>query len=114
MYNLIASDGFQFSSPGEVYALDAQRMQAGLATITSDQRLSLLDPARLSQGPVQSHRTEHGNLGSLRIFDAATSAVCTTGDSGEVAVWDLRGGGKVAQFQGERRVFLRLLIRGVM
>lgn len=99
MYSLTCADGLHFGR--DVYVLDVHRTSAGLAAIASDQSLALLDAARLSQGPVRRLQTDHGNLTTLRVFDANAALVCTAGESGTVAVWDLRQGGRVAQFQGE-------------
>lgn len=101
MYTLTSIDRHHFSGPDGVYVLDAHRTAAGLAAITSDQRLSLLDPSRIGSGPVSSWTTEHGNLTALRVFDAAGALVCTAGEDGSVGVWDLRQGSRVAQFAGE-------------
>lgn len=99
MYSLACADGLSFGS--DVYVLDIHRTSAGLASIASDQHLSLLDPTRLSAGPLRRLPTEHGNLNCLRVFDANASLVCTAGENGTVGVWDLRQGARVAQFQGE-------------
>ncbi|KAI8689113.1 hypothetical protein NCS55_00167300 [Fusarium keratoplasticum] len=99
MYSLTCADGLSFGS--DVYVLDIHRTSAGLASIASDQHLSLLDPTRLSAGPLRRLPTEHGNLNCLRVFDANASLVCTAGENGTVGVWDLRQGARVAQFQGK-------------
>lgn len=80
MFSLACSDGFHFGQ--DVYVLDVQRTSAGLTAISSDQSLSLLDPARLSQGPVRRLPTQHGNLTTLRVFDGDASVVCTAGRTG--------------------------------
>lgn len=101
MYTLSNVAQYHFSGPDEVYVLDVHRTNAGLAAISSDQRLSLLGPARLRDGPVAAWKTEHGNLTSLRVFDGNNSLVCTAGEDGSVGVWDLRLRGaaaRVAQF----------------
>ncbi|CAM1504660.1 Fc.00g022510.m01.CDS01 [Cosmosporella sp. VM-42] len=83
----------------DTYVLDIYRTSAGLAAISSNQHLTLLDPSRLAQGPLRNLGTEHGNLTTLKVFDANVAVVCTAGENGVVAVWDLRAGGRVAQFQ---------------
>ncbi|KAL2876713.1 hypothetical protein SGCOL_008079 [Colletotrichum sp. CLE4] len=97
MYNLSCVDDHRF---GDVYVLDIQRLSAGLSAISSDQKLSLFDPARVGQGPVKSYQTNHGNLTCLKTFDWQNSVVCTAGENGEVSVWDMREGSKpqVAHF----------------
>ncbi|KKO98580.1 hypothetical protein THAR02_09318 [Trichoderma harzianum] len=98
MYTLTNIDQHHFSGPEDVYVLEAHRTASGLATVASDQTLSLFNPARLGTGPVARLRTEHGNVTTLRVFDAGTSVVCTAGENGSVGVWDLRQGARVAQF----------------
>ncbi|EEY17622.1 WD repeat-containing protein [Verticillium alfalfae VaMs.102] len=90
MYMLAPVAGHRFTGRDEVYVLDIHRLGAGLASITSDQQLSLFDPARLGAGPITSLPTAHGNIKALRPFDRSASTVCTAGDDGTVALWDLR------------------------
>ncbi|KAJ4146320.1 hypothetical protein NW754_001787 [Fusarium falciforme] len=106
MYSLTCADGLSFGS--DVYVLDIHRTSAGLASIASDQHLSLLDPTRLSAGPLRRLPTEHGNLNCLRVFDANASLVCTAGENGTVGVWDLRQGARVAQFQASQTPILSM------
>ncbi|KAI6748131.1 hypothetical protein HG531_008673 [Fusarium graminearum] len=100
MYSLTCADGLSLGR--DVYVLDIQRTSAGLATISSDQFLSVLDPARLSAGPQRRLPTQHGNLTTLRVFDSNAALVCTAGENGTVAVWDLRQGANVVQFQASQ------------
>lgn len=99
MYSLTCADGLSLGR--DVYVLDIHRTSVGLASISSDQFLSVLDPARLSAGPVRRLPTDHGNLTTLRVFDSNAALVCTAGENGTVAVWDLRQGANVVQFQGK-------------
>lgn len=103
MYTLTNIDQYHFPSAAdsETYVLEAHRTASGLATVSSDQALSLFDPSRIGRGPLASLRTDHGNVTTLRAFDAATGVVCTAGEDGSVGVWDLRTGARVARFQGE-------------
>ncbi|WZH41888.1 WD40-repeat-containing domain protein [Fusarium acuminatum] len=97
MYSLTCADGLSLGR--DVYVLDIHRTSVGLASISSDQFLSVLDPARLSAGPVRRLPTDHGNLTTLRVFDSNAALVCTAGENGTVGVWDLRQGANVVQFQ---------------
>ncbi|RSL92813.1 hypothetical protein CDV31_014990 [Fusarium ambrosium] len=106
MYSLTCADGLSFGR--DVYVLDIHRTAAGLTSIASDQHLSLLDPTRLSAGPLRRLPTEHGNLNCLRVFDANASLVCTAGENGTVGVWDLRQGARVAQFQASQTPILSM------
>ncbi|KAL2257186.1 hypothetical protein VTK26DRAFT_547 [Humicola hyalothermophila] len=89
MYQLVCSDGYKHPSP-ETYILDILPVASGLVATASDQSLSLLDPLRLSQGPIRNIKTDHGNLTSARVYSAADSIICTAGEKGTVSVWDLR------------------------
>jgi hypothetical protein len=89
MYQLVNSDGYKY--PGkETYVLDILPVATGFAATASDQTLNLFDPLRLSQGPVKTIRTNHGNLTAAKVYSTHDSAVCTTGENGKVSVWDLR------------------------
>lgn len=90
MYQLSPIAGHRFSGPEEVYVLDIHRLGAGLAAITSDQKLALFNPARLEDGPTSLLPTNHGNLRCLRSFDWPNSIVTTAGEDGSVSIWDLR------------------------
>ena len=108
MYNLSNIDTHRFAR-GSVYVTEVARTANGLACISSDQRLSLLDPTRLSLEPVSSWETTHGNVSALRVLDGGMA--CTAGEDGTVAVWDLKirgAGAKVAQFKGELMGFQTL------
>ncbi|KAK1975661.1 WD domain-containing protein [Colletotrichum cereale] len=110
MYNLSCVDGHHFPGQQDVYVLDVQRLNAGLAAISSDQKLGLFNPARLGQGPVKSYPTNHGNLTCLKTFDWQNSIVCTAGENGEVSVWDMRESSKpqVAHFAASQSPILSL------
>jgi len=92
MYNLTCVDGYKHHVREELYFLDIIPLAAGLAATSSDQKLSLFDPRRLSQGPLRSIQTNHGNLTCAKVFNATDSILCTAGENGTVSVWDLRVG----------------------
>lgn len=89
MYELVCSDGYKHPTP-ETYILDILPVASGLAATASDQSLILFDPLRLSQGPIKKVKTDHGNLTTAKVYSAADSIICTTGENGTVSVWDLR------------------------
>jgi WD40 repeat protein len=114
MYTLTNIDAHRSAS--DAYVLDVRRTAAGLAAISSDQTLALLDPSRLSAGPLSRPLpVGHGaGVAALRVFDWAGSLVCTAGEDGGVAVWDLRQGGiatassEVARFSASTTPILSL------
>lgn len=96
-----AADG---GSSSETYVLDIERLAGdALVTIASDQSLSCFAAANIVKGPVTSLATRHGVVTGLEVFDWQNGVVCTTGEDGGVAVWDLRAGREVVRFQGESR-----------
>lgn len=89
MYQLVGADGYKYPGP-ETYVLDLLPVAAGLAATASDQTLALFDPLRLSQGPIKKITTDHGNLTTAKVYNAADSIICTAGENGTLSVWDLR------------------------
>ncbi|PHH69567.1 hypothetical protein CDD80_6649 [Ophiocordyceps camponoti-rufipedis] len=92
-YSLVAVAQQSLSS--DAYVLDLRRTTAGLAATVSDQRLTLLDPQRLR--PLNSWATAQGNLKAVALMGAS---LCTAGEDGSVAVWDLRLAGERARVGG--------------
>ena len=109
MYNLTAVDAYRPPVREEIYVLDIVALAAGPVTVSSDQRLSAFDAgAGLARGPARSWTTAHGNVGCARGFAAGgggaaqtggelDNVVCTAGEDGSVALWDLRVEGPRAQ-----------------
>ncbi len=97
MYSLTPVESYRPPIREEIYVLDIVPLSSGPVTISSDQRLSAFNPAGLSQGPVKSWQTSHGNINCARGFDLAGSVVCTAGEDGSVSMWDLRLDGQQAQ-----------------
>ena len=103
MYSLSCADSYEFRSSGGTYVLDIHILQSGLVSITTDQRINLSDPARLHAGPTASLPTDHDNVTVLTPYDWSNGTVCTAGQNGTVAVWDLRApqsSSRVASFRG--------------
>lgn len=97
MYNLSKADAFQNPGRDPAYVLEIIPVAGGLAAISSDQNLTLFDPMRLSQGPLKTIRTAHGNITCAKAFDESNSIICTAGENGTVSLWDLRLDGTKAQ-----------------
>ncbi|KAK0730363.1 WD40-repeat-containing domain protein [Lasiosphaeris hirsuta] len=111
MYQLACVDGYKYPGTEATYVLDILPLSAGLAATSSDQRLGLFDPLRLSQGPLKSIQTNHGNLTSAKAYNTAESVVVTTGENGTISVWDLRhdpAKAQVLQVKGAHPSFLSL------
>lgn len=88
MYELSRVDGYQY--PDGAYVVELMPTKSGLVASSSNQTISLFDPYKLSQGPVQRIQTDHGNLTSTRVYKAEDSHVCSTGQNGTISLWDLR------------------------
>ncbi|RYO87302.1 hypothetical protein DL766_005778 [Monosporascus sp. MC13-8B] len=100
MYNLTCAEAYRPPIREEVYVLDIIPLASGPVTISSDQELCAFDLAGgLGRGPAKSWRTSHGNVTCARGFDlgAGGTVVCTAGEDGCVAMWDLRLDGQQAQ-----------------
>lgn len=104
MYHLSCADGYAFVGlgDGDVFVLDVLELpspngSSGLVSISSDQTLSLFDLHRtLRAGPTRSVSLCHGNVTAMRLWDSSStgsgqgSLVCTAGENGTAAVWDVR------------------------
>lgn len=90
MYNLAKADAYRNARQDPAYVLEIIPVAGGLAAISSDQTLSLFDPARLSLGPIKTIRTAHRNITCARAFDESTALICTAGSNATVSLWDLR------------------------
>lgn len=90
MYLLTDTDGCQYQGPEVPYVLDLVPLPSGLAVISSDQKLSLFSPLRLSEGPKRTFLTPHGNITAVKAVDFSGCVLATAGENGTVALWDLR------------------------
>lgn len=97
MYNLTYVEGYRTPIRQEIYVLDIIPLSSGPVTISSDQSLSAFNPTALSQGPVKSWQTNHGNVTCAKGLDLGGTVVCTAGEDGSVSLWDLRLDGQQAQ-----------------
>ncbi|KAH9903799.1 WD40 repeat-like protein [Xylariomycetidae sp. FL2044] len=110
MFPLTCTDAYSIPLREEVYMLDILPLASGPATISSDQQLSVFDPLNLRGGPVRSFRTRHhDNVACAAVFEGGNGVVCTAGEDGGVAMWDLRLGGggagaEVARMTGPNQV----------
>lgn len=105
MYNLNTTSSFRVASPAETYVYDVVPVAAGLAAISSDDSLRLLDPLALNAGPVNEIKNVHVNVTCLKVLcvggEGDAPIVCTAGRDGRVALWDPRIGAKVEEVMSE-------------
>jgi SEL1 protein len=94
MYTLNAVDSFHISEPKDIYIYDILPVAAGLAAISSDNSLRLLDPLALSGTPLNSIRRLHTDVTCLNAVNTTTEGdaliVCTAGRDGRVCLLDPR------------------------
>ncbi len=90
MYLLTEVDAYQYEGVQTPYILDIVPLPSGLASISTDQKLCLLDPLRLSSGPKRTLQTSHRNITALKVFDFGACVVATAGENGTITLWDLR------------------------
>ena len=111
MYTLDAVDCFRISEPADTYIYDIVPVAAGLAAISSDDSLRLLDPHNLNGPPLNSVRRVNTDVTCLKALNSSTEGdalvVCTAGRDGRVCVIDSRSGAKVGEVRtGKLECFL--------
>lgn len=101
MYTLNAVDSYRISEPADTYIYDIVPVAAGLAAISSDDSLRLLDPLALSGAPLNSIRRVNTDVTCLKAVNTTTECdaliVCTAGRDGRVCLLDPRSGSKVGE-----------------
>jgi SEL1 protein len=98
MYTLESVDSFHISSPENTYIYDIVPVAGGLATISSDDSLRLLDPLSLNGPPINSVRRVNTDVTCLKALGGDDAVVvCTAGRDGCVKVLDPRSGGVVGE-----------------
>lgn len=101
MYNLNTTSSFHVTSPAGTYVYDIVPVAAGLAAISSDDSLRLLDPLALNAGPVNEIKKVNADVTCLKAVNTGGEGdavvVCTAGRDGKVALWDPRSGAKVGE-----------------
>lgn len=103
MYKLRNLESHPLGRGQPVYVTEIAHTTAGLAATSTDNVLSLLDPTRLSDGPIASWPVAHGaRVTAMRVLTGGF--VCTAGEDGTVALWDPKMKGasaKVAHYKGQ-------------
>ena len=84
------------TSQNSTYIYDIILTGAGLAAISSDDSLRLLDPTQLDGAPLNSVRQVNRDVTCLRVLNEA-GIVATGGRDGRVVITDLRSGERVGE-----------------
>lgn len=105
MYTLDDVDSFQISEPADTYIYDIVPVAAGLAVISSDDSLRLLDPQSLNGTPINSIRKINTDVTCLKTSAGDAGFVCTAGRDGRVCIVDPRSGEKVGEVKTGKLVF---------
>jgi hypothetical protein len=109
MYALNAVDSFHISDPKDTYIYDIVPVAAGLAAISSDDSLRLLDPLALSGTPLNSIWRVNKDVTCLKAINSSTEGdaliVCTAGMDGKVCLLDSRTGAKIGEVRTGKLTF---------
>ena len=107
MYNLHCTNTFAISDPPNTYIYDIVPCAGGLAAISSDDSLRLLDLLALNSAPLNSIRRVNTDVTCLRALgDENAEVVATAGRDGRVCLLDPRSGVKVGEVRSGRFFFL--------
>lgn len=114
MYALTTTDSFRITTP-DTYIYDIIPTTSGIATISSDDSLRILDPLALNGAPVNSIRMVNENVTCLKAFspnaDGSAEIICTAGRDGRVVLLDPRSGSRVGEVSsGKFDSFMRRAI----
>jgi hypothetical protein len=103
MYALNPVDSFHISEPKGTYVYDIAPVAAGLAAISSDDSLRLLDLLALSEAPINSIRRVNTDVTCLKAINNTAEGdallVGTAGRDGRVCLLDPRTGAKIGEVQ---------------
>lgn len=100
MYTFNVVDSFHVSEPADTYIYDIIPIEAGLAAISSDDSLRLLDPQSLNGPPKISIRKINTDVTCLKAITSSAGdaeLLCTAGRDGRVCIVDPRNGEKVGE-----------------
>ncbi|KAG9242603.1 hypothetical protein BJ878DRAFT_464063 [Calycina marina] len=102
MYTLFNTDSHIVATPqNSAYVYEILPTSAGVATISSDDSLRLLDPTRLEDAPRYLVKGVNRDVTSLRVL-SDVGIVATGGRDGRVVVTDLRSGAKAGEVVSEK------------
>ncbi|KAM3069254.1 hypothetical protein ACMFMG_010765 [Clarireedia jacksonii] len=103
MYKFFASDIFEVKSPEGTYIYDILPIGAGLASISSDDCLRLLDPLSLDAQPLNTFKEVNTDVTCVNtIGEGDTCIILTAGRDGKVCLLDPRSGVKVGEVRSDQ------------
>lgn len=97
MYTLDVKGTFRIEHPPDTYIYHIEPVANGIAAISSDDCLRLIDPLVLHEPALNVVQNIHTEVTCLKPLDAQNSIVCTAGRDGKVNIFDLRAETKVAE-----------------
>lgn len=116
MYTLDVKGAFRIEHPPDTYIYHIEPVADGIAAISSDNCLRLIDPLFLHGPALNVIQNIHAEVTCLKSLDAQSSIVCTAGRDGKVNIFDLRAKTKVAEMKTGKnfRCFFRSFLFSVM
>lgn len=105
MYTFHDVDSFHISEPADTYIYDIVPVAAGLAVISSDDSLRLLDPESLNGTPINSIRKINTDVTCLTTSAGNAGFVYTAGRDGRVCIVDPRTGAKAGEVKAGKLAF---------
>jgi SEL1 protein len=107
MFILDESAAFKISTPAETYIYDILPLGDGIAVISSDNKLRLLDPQNLEGPPVNVIEKVSSDVTCVKDLDSTGGLmVCTAGRDGKVKIFDPRSGAKIGELTSGNPYFL--------
>jgi hypothetical protein len=102
MYTLDAVGVFKIEHPPETYIYHIEPVADGVAAISSDNCLCLIDPLFLNGAPLHVIQDVHTEVTCLKALDTQNSIVCTAGRDGKACIFDFRAKSKVAELRASK------------
>lgn len=96
MFTLVEQSSYRVPGPAESYIYEIVSSAVGIAAISSDDALRVLNPAHLSGPELFTLPQVHNAVTCLSILDMAGNVFGTAGRDGEIKIWDVRCGQLVA------------------
>ncbi|KAL3423512.1 WD repeat-containing protein [Phlyctema vagabunda] len=104
MYLLNNTTTHHIASPAGTYVYDIVPVLGdALVSISSDDQLRVLDPARLDRPPVRVVQKVHEEVTCLKALTAEQGVVVTAGRDGVVRIMDVREGKEVGRAESDQK-----------